>query len=329
MTSELAGATRSIDEYVGILAVDVRHFSQHNDAGQELIVDRLPEILQQVADRTGLDALWGQHRFKAFRGDGYVVGFDRHLICLVVDRFFDALQGELRRRSGEFRAAGVEFRVRTSLHLGPVTSFDALLMDSPPGRVLIETNRMVDAGAVRALLDNSDPDVTFVASVLSSSVMEDVIVAGATTRRPSEFVEAPLGVAAKEYSGRGYLRVPAPSGDLLRYGLLHGQPEVPVEDAPEAARVETVGDQIVNHVGESAHDVVQARDIGGGTHHDVARDKTKSIEVVGHGNVTAGNNVHQTSGDQVFSGTFNTESDANFGPSSGRRIGGGSGPEPR
>ncbi|WP_231648533.1 hypothetical protein [Saccharothrix sp. NRRL B-16348] len=289
MSSELAGSPSSADEYVGMLVVDVRHFSKHNNAQQRIIVERLPEILRKVTERTDLASLWEQHQFRAFRGDGYVVGFARDLVGLVVDRFFDALQGELRRQSGQFRAVGVELRVRTSLHLGPVASFDSLLADSPSGRVMVDANRMVDAAAVRALLDNSDPEATFVASVLSRSVMEDVVEAGATARRPSEFVEAPLDVTAKEYSGRGYLRVPAPSGDLLRHGLLGRQPEKPpVDEDRVEARSEGVENRVSNHVSGPASDVVQARDVRGGIHQNSARDITKNIEVTGNNNTTAG-----------------------------------------
>jgi hypothetical protein len=330
VSSELAGSTRSADEYVGMLVVDVCRFSKHNNAQQQTIVEMLPEILRMVTERTDLASLWEQHQFRAFRGDGYIVGFARELVGLVVDRFFDALQGELRRRSGEFRAAGVELRVRTSLHLGPVASFDSLLTDSPSGRVMVDANRMVDAAAVRALLDNSDPEVTFVASVLSHSVMENVVEAGATTRRASEFVEAPLDVTAKEYSGRGYVRVPAPSGDLLRYGLLCRQPEkISVDEDPVEARSEGVESHVANHVSGSAHNAIQTGDVRGGIHYDSARDNAKNIAVTGHNNITAGGNVDQSSGKQEFSGRFRAGHDANFGPSSGRRIGGDIDPKAR
>ncbi|MEU4744245.1 hypothetical protein AB0G02_27800 [Actinosynnema sp. NPDC023658] len=310
-----------------MLVVDVRHFSKHNSAEQQVIAEQLPEILQRVADRTNLTSLWERGEFKAFRGDGYVIGFDPNLISAVVDGFFDALQSELRLRAAEFRAAGIELRVRASLHLGPLTSFNRLLADSPSGRPVVEANRMVDAEAVRALLDNSDPEVTFVALVLSHSVMEHVVEAGSTTRRRSEFVEAPLDVTAKEYSGKGYLRVPVPSGDLLRYGLLHGQPEAPPDDDRAVKRPEAPGHHVSNHMGGTAHNLVQAGSVRGGIHSHLTRNTDKGIEVTGNGNVTAGSNVDQSSGKQEFSGNFHTAGDANFGPSSGRRAGHDTAPE--
>ena len=229
---EFSNSSRTLGEHIGILAVDMRRFSGYDNAQQETLVEVLPEVLAEAAERAGLPQLWTAHRFRAFRGDGYLIGFDADLVGAVVDRFFDSLQGTVRRRAGALWAKSIRLQLRTSLHLGPVQSFNELVADSPTGRVMVDSSRMVDAEAVRTLLDRSDPSVTFVASVVSRAVMEHVVEAGHTTRRPTEFVEAQLEVAAKEYSGTAYLRVPAPSGELLRSGLLVNQ----VEEVPESAQ---------------------------------------------------------------------------------------------
>ncbi|ALG09654.1 hypothetical protein [Kibdelosporangium phytohabitans] len=319
MDSQPSEVNPSLGELVGILAVDVRRFSRHNDTQQRKIVDQLPQVLNQAAERAGLPALWHQKAFNAFRGDGYVMGIAADLVDAVVDRFFDSLQSELRKRARGLRADGVELRMRTSLHLGPVAQFDKLLTDSPTGRLMIDSNRMVDAPAVRALLDKSDPEVTFVASVLSGAVMDHVIMAGRTTRRPSEFVEAPLHVDAKEYSGTGYLRVPAPSGALLRFGLLTGQPESPAADVPQEAPKPDSDSQVTNTVHGSAGNILQARDIVGNVDTRPAPGVNNGTSIIGNGNVTAGRDVDQSAGHQQFPGTFQAGGDADFGPSSGRR----------
>lgn len=319
MSQEFSDVDRPLSERIGILAVDVRRFSKHNDVQQRTIVDLLPDILQQAAERAGLTALWGDNVFRAFRGDGYLLGMSPNLVSAVVDRFFDSLQNELRRRSTGLRSSGVELRVRTSLHLGSVESFDALLTDSPTGRIMVDVNRMVEAPPVRALLDNSDPKVTFVASVLSRTVMEDVVEAGRTARQPSEFIEAPLHVEAKDYSGKGYLRVPALSGDLLRFGLLWGQPEPAVDEGKSAPHQPAA--QVSNAMSGHAGNATLARDVQGGISHGLVRDMVSGVSVTGNGNVTAGGDVDQSSTKQEFSGEFRTRGDSNFGPSSGRRTG--------
>ncbi|GGI86368.1 hypothetical protein GCM10011581_24320 [Saccharopolyspora subtropica] len=309
---ELPDSTRALGEYRGILAVDVHCFGRHNDAQQKMIIDLLPEIIQQSASRAGLPQLWDGH-FRAPRGDGYLFGFHVDLVSAVVDRFFDALQGAMRQRAAQFRAAEITLRVRTSLHLGPVQSFDALLTDSPSGKVMVDTGRMVDADSVRALLDHSDPNVTFVASVISNAVMEHVVRAGRTARKPSEFVEAPLQVDAKDYSGVGYLRVPAPSQKLLSSGLLFGQPEPDPEPTTEKRAIAGTA----NDVHGRADNVAQTHDVSGGINQGT---QNRGIVVKGNGNTTAGHGIDQSKDKQEFSGHFYTHGDANFGPSSGRRI---------
>lgn len=311
--------TNDLGRLTGILTVDVRRFSGHNDIQQGRIGTLLPVILREAAERARLDDIMRNSVFHAFRGDGYLIGFDPNRVADVVDRYFDSLQAELRRRAPELRAAGIELRMRASLHLGPLRSFDKLVADSPSGRLMVESGRMVDAKPVRALLDHSDANVTLVATVLSEEVMKNVVEAGRTARQPSEFVAAPLRIEAKDYSGTGYLRVPVPSGDLLRYGLLHGQPERTTDDErnseEKSARPEGSWGNTFNG---GADKLNQTRDVYGGMNDDSVRNV-----VVGNGNNTAGHDINtagHTVADQVFSGEFNTQGDANFGSSSGRRI---------
>ncbi|MER7015464.1 hypothetical protein ABT324_28865 [Saccharopolyspora sp. NPDC000359] len=311
---------RPIGEHIGILAVDVHGFSKHNTTQQQTIVQTLPDVLQQAAIRTGLRNDWDD-RFRAHRGDGYLMSVRQDLVAVVVDRFFDALQAELRRRAPQLRVEGITLRLRASLHLGLVGSFDALLTDSPTGRIMVDTNRMVDAKSVKALLDRSDPAVTHVASVISKSVMDEVVAAGHTSRQPSEFVQAPLEVDAKEYSGVGYLRVPAPSAELLRAGLLVGQPEPETGARPEDETAPLGDAHVQNSVRGHAENVAQAGVMGDVTDRSVRGNS--GIVVSGNNNTTAGHDVDQSQHKQEFSGLFHTQGDSNFGPSSGRRTGAG------
>lgn len=309
-----------LGRYTGIMAVDVRRFSAHDDFQQGKIADLLLEVLRQAADRAAIPELLREEVFRAFRGDGYLVGFDPELAPQVVDRYCEALQEELRSRAGGLRAFGIELRLRVSLHLGPVGSFDSLLQDSPSGQAMVESGRMVDAAPVRALLDHSDPEVTLVAAVLSEEVMKHVVGAGRTARRPSEFVAAPLEIAAKDYSGTGFLRVPAPSGELLRSGLLQCLPE---QDEPEpAAEPDPVpASPVHNEVRGTAGNVVQAGHVRGGIHDHSMRADNGGTTVRGEGNAVAGRDVDQSSREQTFSGKFRGGGDLNLGDGSGRRTG--------
>ncbi|KAA5834681.1 hypothetical protein F1721_13050 [Saccharopolyspora hirsuta] len=305
---------RPIGEYIGILAVDVHGFSKHNNVQQQTIVEVLADVLQQATIRTGLRSDWDD-RFRAHRGDGYLMSVPQDLVAVVVDRFFDALQAELRRRAPQLRTNDITLRLRASLHLGPVRAFDALLTDSPSGRIMVDVGRMVDAKSVKALLDHSDPAVTHVAVVISSSVMDEVVAAGHTARQRTEFVQAPLEVDAKEYSGVGYLRVPAPSGELLRSGLLSGQPE----PEPDGGVAPSSGVQ--NNLHGYARNVIQTGAMGDFT--DQSARSNGGIAVSGSNNTTAGRDIDRSQNKQEFSGRFHTRGDSNFSPSSGRRVGSG------
>lgn len=312
-------STDRIGHYTGILAVDVRQYSRHNSARQDKITELLDGVLRKAADRADLRELFQDNSFHAYRGDGYLIGFPPSLVAPVVDRYFDSLQAELRRRATDLRANGIELRLRASLHLGPVRSFDALVADSPAGKVMVESGRMIDTAPVRALLDHSDPEVTLVATMVSEEVMKQVIEAGHTVRKASEFVAAPLRLDTKGYAGTGYLRVPVPSGELLRQGLLHGQPDGDTEE-PTGKTLQP-DDLVSNSFSGKAKQSIQAGTVHGGIHDSSARASGGGIAVTGDGNVTAGHTVDRSSGKQVFSGQFETQGDANFGPSSGRRIG--------
>ncbi|EID56294.1 hypothetical protein [Saccharomonospora xinjiangensis] len=325
---------RGFGDLIGILAVDVWRFSAHNDAQQKTILDLLPAVLRDSATKAGLRQLWDGHVFRAFRGDGYLFGVRPDLLGAVVDRYFDSLQNELRRRAAELRASGVQLRLRASLHLGPVESFDALVTDSPHGKTMIEAGRMVDSAPVRALLDHSDAEVTFVASVVSGAVMEHVVEAGKCLRKPSEFVRASLKVDAKEYEGTGYLRVPTPSGELLTSGLLAVQQRAesaePAEPRGSARR--TGGEASTSNTFDGIADTAnQVRDVRGGFGNGAVRGVSGSVVVTGNNNV-AGNrdainvaaerdaHVDRSTTTQEFSGAFLTQGDGNFGPNSGRRT---------
>lgn len=302
----------AVGRYIGVLAVDVLQFSRHNNDQQKTIAALLPELLEGAANRAGVEHLWQQNEFLAPRGDGYLVGFRRNLLSAVVDKFFDALQVELRLNSPRFRTLGIEVRLRAAVDLGPVQAFDASVTDSPAGKVMVNAARLADAQEVRMLLENSDPAVTFVALAVSQSVMTDVISAGRTVRQPSEFVETSLRVPGKGYSEVGYLRVPAPSGELLRSGLLFE--ECVADESPAAAQE---ADDTVTAEGNQEASFV-ARDVSGDVQQRSVGEVSGGVSVTGDHNVTAGGN--QTTHNQEYSGTFLTGADANFGPGSGRRT---------
>jgi hypothetical protein len=205
--------------YRALLVVDTRGFGSNPDATQAMMSAAIPDVLSQAFARAGLRELWENALFPHGTGDGYGLGFDPRFLPAVVTRFFDELQAVLAERDARLRPASrsVRLRMRASLNVGPIlepapgtTSAAAI------GSAVITTHRLLDAAPVRAILERSDPDQTFLAVALSQRVFEDVL-ASEYARLPTTKV-VPADVRIKEYSGTVYLYVPNPSGDLLHHG---------------------------------------------------------------------------------------------------------------
>lgn len=205
--------------YRALLVVDTKGFGGNSDATQAMMSAAIPDVLSQAFDRAGLRDIWDTALFPHGTGDGYGLGFDPRFLPAVVTRFFDELQAVLAERDARLRSAArsVRLRMRASLNVGPIlepapgtTSAAAI------GSAVITTHRLLDAAPVRAVLDRSDPDETFLAVALSQRVFEDVLASGYAKLPTTKVV--PADVRIKEYRGTIYLYIPNPSGDLLRHG---------------------------------------------------------------------------------------------------------------
>jgi hypothetical protein len=229
--------SQNLPPYVAILVVDIEKFSGHTDVQRQQLATMLPNVLESAFARCGLTDVWAGRQFPDSTGDGYIVGFDPARLPPVVDDFFDSLQAELAGHARTLRGLGMRLRMRAGLTLGPTRELDALRAHSPVDSAMIDNHRLVDTRAVRALLENSDHEITFLATILSAEVVDRVVVEGGYTRlRPGHFVKLPVEVSAKNFTATAYLRVPEPSGELLARGLLGVQAkrgEEPVPERPE------------------------------------------------------------------------------------------------
>ncbi|MEV0842072.1 hypothetical protein AB0I55_21230 [Actinocatenispora sera] len=278
---------QALPEHLGILVVDSRGFSKHSDRQQNHLAPLIPDVLERACHRANLPELWQRKSFPDGTGDGYMFGFPPELLPAVVHRYLEHLQAELGMAARSLRADRMSLRLRLSLHLGPVDLLDDPRLDSPVGSAMIGTHRLVDADPLRALLEHSDPDVTFLAAALSEPVMEAAVRSGRSGRHETEFAATEVRIDAKDYTGTAYLRVPAPSGDVLRYGLLgvqqrhrNTEPDPGATTAPEppAIRFDTVD--------RGATAVGQTGDVGMlGSNNTMARDIDQSTHTsTVHGN---------------------------------------------
>jgi hypothetical protein len=200
--------------YRAVLAVDVKDFGSVRAADHHRLTEMIPVVLERAFHRVGYGALWAERRFPAGRGDGYVVGFRPEITAILVGPVADALQHEL---ATVRRWWGVGVRMRVGIGVGPLTDSDRYRLGDGSGAAIVEAHRLLDSEPARRALEDSDPEVTFVAVMISRRVFEDVVIAGYTTKAASEFQGVPVRV--KNYREIGFLHVPKPSGRLLTQGL--------------------------------------------------------------------------------------------------------------
>jgi hypothetical protein len=235
---------RELPAYRAVLAVDVKNFSGVKAVDHHELTEAIPEVLKRAFERAGYARVWEEKRFPAGRGDGYVVGFRPEVLPILLGPVVDALQDELAFYH-RMRAGGPGFRMRVSIGVGPLTDSDEGRLGDGSGAAMIETHRLLDCQPVRDLLENSDPEVTFIAVVISGRVYEDVVAAGYATKAPSEFLEVPVEV--KSYRGTAFLHVPRMSGKLLNRAEETADPEPPTA-VEQAGGRSSVRNSIVGQV---------------------------------------------------------------------------------
>jgi hypothetical protein len=207
--------SRDLPPYRAVLVVDARSFSDTPDALQADLNVEIQQVLRESFVRAGLASAWADRRFPNHTGDGYIVGLTPEKLPHVIHPLLRELQAELRERDYRRRAWEPRLRLRVSIHVGPLP--DRGLSNDGVGRAMNETHRLLDSDRVRELLERTNPDVTFVAAILSRRAYEDAVEGGFTRLHPDQFVE--VTATAKRFSQVAYLHVPEPSGALLRTGM--------------------------------------------------------------------------------------------------------------
>ncbi|WP_216216936.1 hypothetical protein [Amycolatopsis aidingensis] len=286
MTEDTHSVAYELPPYHAVLSVDVKNFSGVTPADHYALTELIPTILERAFERAEHAATWADRRFPAGRGDGFVVGFRPESLPILVGPFLDALQDELayhhRMRLGR---NGEPTRLRVSVAVGPLTDSGNAQLGDGSGAAMVETHRLLDCEPVRELLASSDPEVTFVAAVLSARVYEDVVLSGYAAKAPGEFVRVPVSV--KSYVGDAYLHVPKPSGDLLSRGI--GTPDEPFPDGPVSQDEAPGANSAVANTsnGTVYGNTIQMRD----EYRRTDKSRNSHQHTVGDGNIVTGGNL--------------------------------------
>lgn len=206
-------AATDLPAYRALLVVDMKDFSGERGRDHAELTESIPAILRQAFRRCGLVELWEEALFQGSTGDGHFSGFTSRSLPHLLNPVLPALQTELDHRN---ETSGTTIRMRASVNVGPMTGEGENTISDGSGDARVETHRLLDSEPVRDLLERSGR-ATCVAAIVSARAFEDAVLSGYSAEDPELYVPAPVQV--KSYQGTAYLRVPHPSGDLLRRGF--------------------------------------------------------------------------------------------------------------
>ncbi|EIV91272.1 hypothetical protein [Frankia sp. QA3] len=229
-TSAVPAPAAKLPPYRALLVVDIKDFSGVPGRWHESLTREVPNLLDQTFRRCGWPDWTAAKRYDISTGDGHVLVLESWTLPLLVHPFLENLQRELEDRNrvaSTGAGGGRPLRMRVSLNIGPVTDSGTNRLGDGSGDARIALHRLLDADAVRHLLDDSDPQATLVAAILSSRAFEDAVTGGFCRLGPGDFVA--VDVAEKTYRGTAYLRVPRPTGGLLNRGFR--PPQAPPDPA--------------------------------------------------------------------------------------------------
>lgn len=248
--------------YRALLVVDVKDFSGLPGRRHAELTDAIPGILRGAFERCGAVEVWREKRYAESTGDGHCAGFPSAVLPLLVGPFLRSLQDELDYRD-RVDAGPAGLRMRASVTVGPVTDPNRDGVSTGSGDARVENHRLLDSEPVRDLLTRSGP-TTRVAAIVSARAFEDAVLSGYASDPPELYVPVPVRV--KRFAGDAYLRVPSPTGDLLRNGFL---PTPAPPDRAESVEEPPARPAAWNSVGTVNGDVHQSRDHinHGGTFH--------------------------------------------------------------
>jgi hypothetical protein len=207
-------ASRDLTDYHAVIAADIKAFTGNSDTDNRFLARSLPEVLREAFVRSDLD--FSRVKFPGQAGDGYAAGIDYHKLPHLIHPLLDCLQDVLAELEPEFRAQdrGLRMRLRASIHIGPLPGDDDPAGPGGIGKAMNDLHRLLDADPVRDALQQTDPDTTFVAAVISQRAYEDAIQTGACALPPSRLI--PIHAQVKQFTSAAWLYVPMPSGHALQ-----------------------------------------------------------------------------------------------------------------
>lgn len=205
--------SQPLPPYRGILAVDAERFSSNPSARQPDLSATVQNVLRTAFERCGIPELWEQRRFPQSTGDGYLIGVYPDRIPFLVHPLLDSLHDVLSEEDERLRTVdrALRLRLRVSINIGPVPDFGDEQRDRI-GTPMNNTFRLLDSAVLKDALKRTNPDVTFLAAIISQRVFEDVVRGGYTpAKHADEFEPVTAEVPGKDFAEAAWLYVPRSS----------------------------------------------------------------------------------------------------------------------
>ncbi|GAA3952285.1 hypothetical protein GCM10023085_38520 [Actinomadura viridis] len=190
-----------------LLVVDTKGFSGHPDAVLPILHTEMRDALSQACEHSGLGEAWKAARFQQSTGDGVLALLPLDAMEQLIHPFPIRLQEALATAARRLRADGARLRLRVALHVGRVD--DEHPVTAGISTSTVDVNRLLDCKPLRAALDESHPDVTFTAVIVSSEAFKMFVEGGHTGLHPSQL--RPVRAEVKQFDQPAYLYVPTPS----------------------------------------------------------------------------------------------------------------------
>lgn len=196
-----------MEAFRALLVVDAEKFSAHRDADLPDVHMEIRRVLAAACRKSGLGEMWENARFMESTGDGVLAALPLEASRALIDPFPRRLQETLKTASPRLSSRGLRLRLRAAMHIGLV---DDERQDAPGiSTALIDVNRLLDSDPLRDALKHSDPEVTFVAFLVSAELFANYVQGGRTGLRESQFSR--VRVKVKQFDRPAHLYVPTPS----------------------------------------------------------------------------------------------------------------------
>ncbi|MEV0916647.1 hypothetical protein AB0I93_20630 [Streptomyces sp. NPDC049967] len=192
MDAPLHAESLDVPAELALVAIDMEKYSQIPEAKMAAARCDVDDIVANVLAECRLPAPQDFPRGYKDNGDGAILLFPPSVLARLVDPLLGRLNAALVRYEQQRLASIPVLRLRTSVHVGPLS------LPDHRGDAINDTTRLLDSQATRQALSAAKDSGAFLAAALSEIVYQRTVLAGRTPDlEPYRFLEAVARVSDK------------------------------------------------------------------------------------------------------------------------------------